>query len=89
MKRDFWKSAGLHLVEIGPENWLKVTPQLLLAYWTRPEVHPIETSCAAEVRLHEELLADPLMPVDETRLARSADADVRTTTASCSAFATC
>lgn len=73
--RDFWKSAGLHLVEIGPENWLKVTPQLLLAYWTRPEVHPIETSCSEEIRLHEELLADPFMPVDETRLSRLADPD--------------
>lgn len=73
--RDFWKSAGLHLVEIGPQGWLKVTPQLLLAYWTRPEVHPIETSCAEEVRLHEELLADPFMPVDEARLAKLADPD--------------
>ena len=73
--RDFWKSAGLHLVEIGPEGWLKVTPQLLLAYWTRPEIHPIETSCIEEIRLHEDLLADPFMPVDERRLARLADPD--------------
>lgn len=73
--RDFWKSAGFHLVEVGPEGWLKVTPQLLLAYWTRPEVHPIETSCAEEIRLHEELLADPFLPVDEGRLARLADSD--------------
>lgn len=73
--RDFWKSAGLHLAEIGPEGWLKVTPQLLLAYWTRPEIHPIETSCIEEIRLHEDLLADPFMPVDERRLARLADPD--------------
>lgn len=73
--RDFWKSAGLHLVEVGPDGWLKITPQLLLAYWTRPEVHPIETSCAEEIRLHEELLADPFLPVDEARLARLADPD--------------
>lgn len=75
--RDFWRSAGLHLVEIGPEGWLKITPQLLLAYWTRPEIHPIETSCAEEIRLHEELLADPFMPVDETRLGQLADPDAR------------
>lgn len=73
--RDFWKSAGFHLVEVGPEGWLKVTPQLLLAYYTRPEVHPIETSCEEEIRLHEELLADPFMAVDENRLARLADPD--------------
>lgn len=72
---DFWKSAGLHLVEIGPQGWLRVTPQLLLAYFTRPEIHPVETSCAEEIRLHEELLADPLRPVEPKRLARLADAD--------------
>ncbi|MCL4765227.1 MAG: hypothetical protein KJZ80_03225 [Hyphomicrobiaceae bacterium] len=73
--RDFWRSAGLHLVEIDPEGWLTTTPQLLLAYFTRPEIHPIETSCAEEVRLHEELLADPFRPVEETRLARLQDPD--------------
>lgn len=73
--RDFWKSAGFHLVKVGPEGWLEVTPQLLLAYFTRPEVHPIETSCDEEIRLHEELLADPFMPVSEERLARLADPD--------------
>jgi hypothetical protein len=73
--RDFWRSAGLHLVRIGPEGWLEVTPELLLAYFTRPEVHPIETSCAEEIRLHEDLLADPLRPIEEERIRRLADKD--------------
>ncbi len=73
--RDFWKSAGMHLVDVDANGWLKVTPQLLLAYYTRPEIHPIDTSCAEEVRLHEELLADPFRPVDDARLARLADPD--------------
>lgn len=67
-RRDFWKSAGMHLVERGPEGWLKVTPGFLRAYYTRPEVHPLETSCAAEVALHEALMEDPFLPVDEKRL---------------------
>ena len=71
--RDFWKSAGLHLLERGPEGWLQVTPSFLRAYYTRPEMHPIEGSCDAEVRLHEELMADPLRPVEPTRLAALAD----------------
>jgi hypothetical protein len=71
--RDFWKSAGLHLLERGPEGWLQVTPSFLRAYYTRPEMHPIEDSCDAEVRLHEELMADPLRPVEPTRLAALAD----------------
>ncbi len=72
-KRDFWKSAGLHLVERGPEGWLRVTPAFLRAYYTRPEMHPVAESCAAEVALHEELMADPFLPVEEARLAALAD----------------
>jgi uncharacterized protein DUF6352 len=71
--REFWKSAGMHLVERGPEGWLQVTPAFLRAYYTRPEMHPVEESCAAEVRLHEELMADPLRPVEPARLDALAD----------------
>jgi len=73
--RDFWKSAGMHLLRVGPEGWLEVTPPFLLAYFTRPEIHPIETSCAAECKLHEALMADPLRPVAEEELQRIADPD--------------
>jgi len=74
-KRDFWKSAGMHLLEHDPEGWLKVTPQFLLAYYTRPEVHPIETSCDAELRLHEALVEDPFRPVQEAEITALADAE--------------
>ena len=73
--RDFWKSAGMHLLERNAEGWLAVTPQFLRAYYTRPEVHPVETSCAAEVALHEALMADPLRPVEEAQLTALADAE--------------
>ena len=73
--RDFWKSAGMHLVELDANGWLKVTPQFLLAYYTRPEIHPIDSSCVEEVRLHEDLLADPLRPIEEERLQRIKDKD--------------
>jgi hypothetical protein len=73
--RDFWKSAGMHLLELDAEGRLKVTPQFLLAYYTRPEIHPIASSCAEEIRLHEDLLADPLRPVEEERLQRIRDRD--------------
>jgi Family of unknown function (DUF6352) len=73
--REFWKSAGMHLLEPGPEGWLKVTPQFLLAYYSRPEIHPIDSSCAEEIRLHEDLMADPFRPVEEARLRRIADQD--------------
>jgi hypothetical protein len=76
-KRDFWKSAGMHLLERDPDGWLKVTPQFLLAYYTRPEVHPIDSSCDAERRLHNALLEDPFRPVQEAEIAGLADAEAQ------------
>jgi hypothetical protein len=74
-KREFWKSAGLHLLERREDGWLGITPQFLCAYFTRPEIHPIETSCTEEVRLFEELMADPSLPVGQSRLSVLADSD--------------
>ncbi|MEW5961936.1 MAG: DUF6352 family protein [Pseudomonadota bacterium] len=72
---DFWKSAGMHLLERNADGWLAVTPDFVRAYLTRPEVHPVPESCAAEIRLHEALMADPFRPVDEAELGRLADRD--------------
>lgn len=71
----FWKSAGLHLLERNASGWLTVTPQFILAYLTRPEVHPIDESCAREIALHEELLDNPFLSVPDERLALLADPD--------------
>lgn len=75
MKHEFWKSAGMHLLELGEEGWLRVTPDYIRAYLTRPEVHPIDDSCAEEIALHEALMTDPFMDVSEARVAKLADAD--------------
>lgn len=72
---EFWQSAGTHLVAPNEDGWLGVTPDLIRAYFARPEVRPIETSCPQEVRLFEDLMEDPLAAVDEARLALLADAD--------------
>jgi hypothetical protein len=72
---DFWKSSGYHLVSRDEAGWLKVTPDYLRAYLTRPEIHPVEESCAAEHRLFEALMADPFRPVRVDELAAFADAD--------------
>ncbi len=74
-KRDFWKSAGMHLLERDVEGWLAVTPSFLRAYYTRPEMHPIDSSCEREVRLHDDLMADPFRPVDEAEIAALADTE--------------
>lgn len=75
MNKDFWRSAGMHLVTLNDEGWLKVTPDYLRAYYARPEVHPIDTSCAAERRLFDELMEDPFCPVPWERLRDIADPD--------------
>lgn len=75
MAPDFWKSAGLHLVSVNACGWLDVTADFLRAYYTRPEVHPIDTSCAAEHHVFEDLMADPFLPVSAERLAGLADPD--------------
>jgi hypothetical protein len=73
---DVWKSAGQHLLGRSPEGWLTVTPAYLRAYWSRPEVHPLEGSCANEIALHAALLADPLRQVSRAELKAIADPDV-------------
>lgn len=75
MEVRFWKSAGLHLVERGENGWLLVTPDLIRAYLTRPEVHPIDDSCANEVALFEALMDDPFLEVTDERLSALQDKD--------------
>ncbi len=75
MAREFWKSAGLHLVTRNADGWLNVTADYLRAYLTRPEVHPVEASNAHEIALHEALLADPFRPVSEAEIGAIADPD--------------
>jgi Family of unknown function (DUF6352) len=70
-----WKSSGLHLTRRLRNGWLAVTPDLLRAYYTRPEIHPIEESCEAEHRLFEKLMADPVVEVAEAELSAIADPD--------------
>lgn len=72
---DFWKSAGLHLVEQDERGWLKVTPDYLRAYYTRPEIHPVEESCEAEHALFEKLMADPAAAVSPGEIAAIKDPD--------------
>lgn len=65
----------MHLLSVGREGWLELTPDFLRAYLTRPEIHPVENSCAAEIALHEALMDDPRRPVAAAEIARLADAD--------------
>lgn len=72
---DFWKSAGLQLVTRNDKGWLNVTPDYLRAYYTRPEIHPMDDSCPAEHALFEKLMGDPYAAVSESELKAIKDAD--------------
>ena len=74
---EFWRSSGYHLLAPDGAGRLSVSDDFLRAYWLRPEVAPVEESCAEEVALHDELLANPRMIVPAARLERLADPDAR------------
>jgi hypothetical protein len=74
---DLWRSSGYHLLTPDPSGRLAVSDDFLRAYWLRPEVIPVAESCAAEVALHDELMANPRLAVPPARLARLADPDAR------------
>ena len=70
-----WKSAGQHLTHRLDNGWLAVSDDFLRAYYTRPEIHPVEESCAVEHALFERLMDDPFAAVSAEDLARIADTD--------------
>lgn len=56
---DFWQASGYHLLDRDGAGRMRVTPAFLAAYLERPEMQPVEESCAAERALHVALAADP------------------------------
>ena len=73
----FWRSSGYHLLVPDANGRLPVSEDFLRAYWLRPEVTPVDDSCAAEVALHGELMDNPRVSVPPARLERLADPDAR------------
>lgn len=72
---EFWQSSGFELLEVSNDGFLRVTPDFLRAYFSRPEIQPIETSCDAEIALFEDLMKDPELGIDDQRLGTLADKD--------------
>jgi Family of unknown function (DUF6352) len=57
--------------------WLRPSDDFLRAFLLRPELVPVEDSCAEELRLHHELVAQPRLEVDAARIEALADPDAR------------
>lgn len=72
---DFWQSCGYPLLAHDAGGQLLITDDFLRYLLMRPEIAPIETSCAAETGLHTRLLEAPRRQVDATELAAIQDAD--------------
>jgi hypothetical protein len=75
--RDFWPSCGYRLLKTDADGRIQVTDKYLRAQLLRPELAPVAASCAAELELHQRLLADPRSRPDDTAIAAIADADAR------------
>ncbi len=74
---DFWPSCGYRLLKVGTDGRLTLTDDFLRSYLVRPELAPIPESCAAELALHDALLANPRRSVPAEELATIADGDAR------------
>ena len=74
---DFWISCGYRLLRAGPDGRLVLTDEFLRSTLLRPELAPLPESCAAELALHEKLIASPRAPVTESERAEIADSDAR------------
>ena len=74
---DFWSHCGFHLLDRLADGRLGVTDDFLRAYVERPEMQPVEESCAAERALHAALVRNPREAVSAKRLGELADGDAR------------
>jgi hypothetical protein len=74
---DFWPSCGYRLLIAGADRRLTLTDDFLRSQLLRPELAPLPTSDAAEVALHEALLAAPRRRVAAAELDALGDADAR------------
>ncbi|MBK6600280.1 MAG: hypothetical protein IPG28_01635 [Betaproteobacteria bacterium] len=75
--RDYWTSCGYRLLARGADGRLTLTDDFLRASLLRPELAPVPESCAAELALHDRLVAAPRAAVSAAELAALADADAR------------
>ena len=74
---DFWRSSGFHLLQRDAAGRLRLTDDFLRAYYLRPEIHPVDESCEAELRLHAALMSDPRREVAQQEIDQITDEDAR------------
>ena len=83
---DFWPASGLIHLERTTRGWLRPTDAYLRTFLALPELALVEESCAAEIALHDALIATPSRPVARAELDALHDADARSNHAMFLAF---
>jgi len=74
---DFWPGCGWSQLARDERGWLRPSDDWLRLFLGRPELAPVDESCASERALHAALLEVPTREVTAERLARLQDADAR------------
>jgi hypothetical protein len=74
---NFWVDCGYGLLGRNADGRLVVTDDYLRAYYARPELAPLQESCANECALHQSLLDAPRREVNASQIAGIADEDAR------------
>ncbi|MBO0942831.1 hypothetical protein J1N44_14255 [Acidovorax temperans] len=74
---DFWPGSHFSLLQRDARGWLVPTEAYVRTLLARPELALVPESCAAEIALHEGLVAAPLAPVQREQLAAVQDDDAR------------
>lgn len=74
---DFWPDAYYAHTEVSTSGWLRPLPSYWLRFLQQAELALVDESCPSEIRLHRQLLANPLMAVSAATLALLRDPDVR------------
>jgi len=71
-----WPASGQHLLVADDRGWHRPTADYWRLWLSRPELAPVDESCAAERSLHGALLADPGRAVHPAELQGLADEDI-------------
>ena len=84
--QDFWPASGYTHLERTPRGWLRPTDAYLRLFLALPELALVPESCAAEIALHDALVAAPSRHVAARELAALHDDDARSNHAMFLAF---
>jgi len=74
---DFWRACGYSLLQPRPDGRLGLSDDFVRAYFSRPEIRPVEESGPRERALHALLLEHPRKAVSQAELAAVEDKDAR------------